>query len=260
MWYSRIRSDIWTYKESASVQGHPDAILHIISDEAHVLDSSRRSSIVRNPVILSRGPGQEQIPSRSDCDVVSIDVSNLSSHIGNDQLYKGNERYYRRENLIRNLSSEEGRSWGTRRRNSVQSCVYSLLHLRLPVQATIDSDIDSALRGDLDTQKNKEAQRWDEMHVKGQKVCRVAIPLTISAFPGPVATMEMGSPGNFGDKGIRSNCFPTKGKHMLRSIVRWIRVDITAVSSVQHNGWLSNYPSFVVQQARDLKPASCREK
>jgi hypothetical protein len=46
-----------TYKESSSVEGHPDAILHVVSNEPHVLNSSGRSSIVWNPVVLPGGPG-----------------------------------------------------------------------------------------------------------------------------------------------------------------------------------------------------------
>ena len=51
--------------------------------------------------------------------------------------------------LIRNLSSEEGCSWSAWRRDSIQSCIDSFLHLRLPVQAAVYSHIHCTLRGNL---------------------------------------------------------------------------------------------------------------
>jgi hypothetical protein len=41
------------YQDSAAIEGHPQSILGVVLDESHVLDSSGRPPIVRNPVILT---------------------------------------------------------------------------------------------------------------------------------------------------------------------------------------------------------------
>lgn len=70
-----------TYQQCPSIESHPQPFGCIVAHEAHVLDSSRRPPVVRDPILLAGAPREKQIAAGPDGNIVARLVSYLKATI-----------------------------------------------------------------------------------------------------------------------------------------------------------------------------------
>ena len=73
-----LPSSVGPHQEGPAVEGHPNAFRQVAFHKPHTLDAARGAAVVRDPVVLSWAPSQEEIASGSDGDIVPGLVPNLT--------------------------------------------------------------------------------------------------------------------------------------------------------------------------------------
>mmetsp|Transcript_5058 Transcript_5058/g.11188 ORF Transcript_5058/g.11188 Transcript_5058/m.11188 type:complete len:366 (+) Transcript_5058:73-1170(+) len=104
-----------TNQQLSSIKSHPQSILDIATYKSHVLNTPGRSSVVRDPKVLTRFPRQEEVTTGGHGDVCSLGITLF----------------------VHNTSSEVGRSTHSTGRDTVERRIDRFLHLCFPVASCI---------------------------------------------------------------------------------------------------------------------------
>ena len=109
----------------ATVQSHPKALVNVTLNKTHILNTTRSATVVRDPKVLSRFPGEEEVTTGRNSEVGAIVVTNL----------------------VDDGTGEVRSSANSTATDTVKGGINGLLHLRLPVPSSILGDVDGTRRG-----------------------------------------------------------------------------------------------------------------
>ena len=109
----------------ATVQSHPKALVNVALNETHILNTTRGATVVRDPKVLSRLPGEEEVTTGRNSEVGTIVVTDL----------------------VDDGTSEVRSSTYSTATDTVEGGINGLLHLRLPVPSSILGNVDGTRRG-----------------------------------------------------------------------------------------------------------------